>query len=130
MVQQPMVQGVVQQQPGTGEWADDLFGCFNDFEVCIYTCCCPYCAFGTVMQAGLDKSCCGECCIYCCIDAAVGLGCLYHMCERTEFRKRYGLPEKPCCDCCVACACPLCSICQMGRHTKKMNPGKANCVGM
>jgi Cys-rich protein (TIGR01571 family) len=131
MVQQP-VGGVITSQPGgnPSEWTDDLFGCCNDPGICVYTWCCPYCAFGSVMQAGLDKSMCTECCIIWAIDAVTGLGCIYHMIERGAFRQRYGLPEKPCCDCCIACICGPCSTCQMGRHTKALSPNKTNCLGM
>ena len=74
MVQQP-VGGVITSQPGgnPSEWTDDLFGCCNDPGICVYTWCCPYCAFGSVMQAGLDKSMCTECCIIWAIDAVTGL---------------------------------------------------------
>ena len=140
-----VVTGVVVTQPGAeggitaagdasanGVWQDSLFDCMAEPKICIYACFCPYCAFGQTMEAALDKSCCGECCIPFCIDAVTGLGCLYHMCQRGEFRRKYGnLPEAPCCDCCVACMCPLCSTCQMARHQKAHAPGKkGNCIGL
>ena len=116
--------GVTVTQPGaaapSGVWHDDLFSCMADPGFCMYTCCCPACAFGQAVESSLGTNCVQECCLGVIFDCGCGI---YHIMKRGEFRAKYGgLPEAPCCDIAVGCLCSPCSTCQMQRHYKSTNP--------
>ncbi|PON94803.1 PLAC8 motif-containing protein [Trema orientale] len=99
------------QQPS---WSSGLCGCGDhDPGNCCMTCVLPCITFGRIAEV-VDEgqtSCVAHGLVY---GLLMLIEChwLYSCVYRERIRKKFGLPETPCCDCCVHFCCEPCALCQ------------------
>ncbi|KAM5553238.1 cell number regulator 10-like [Rosa sericea] len=95
------------------EWSVGLCQCFNDIPTCCITCLVPCITFGRIAEI-VDEgqtSCFNQGCVFGLL-MMVQCQWLYSCIYREKMRKKFSLPEQPCCDCCVHFCCELCALCQ------------------
>ena len=96
---------------------ESLYGCFDDFEICLRGWCCVPCLFGQNAEKIDGSSCFLMCCAYSCLTECY-LCWIPHYMKRGELRQKYGLQEDPCGDCPTTLCCGPCALCQEARFLK------------
>ncbi|XP_061994339.1 cell number regulator 10-like [Rosa rugosa] len=95
------------------EWSVGLCHCYKDIPTCCITCLLPCVTFGRIAEI-VDEgrsSCFNQGCVYGLL-MMVQCQWLYSCIYREKLRKKFCLPDQPCCDCCVHFSCELCALCQ------------------
>uniref|UniRef100_A0A0G4I1P6 Uncharacterized protein n=1 Tax=Chromera velia CCMP2878 TaxID=1169474 RepID=A0A0G4I1P6_9ALVE len=86
---------------GTNQWDKSTFGCFSNFQNCLYGFCCPACAVGKVYEKFGHESCFPGCC-------GVSAWAM-----RDMTRKKAGIEGSCCNDCLCAYCCTCCTVVQL-----------------
>ncbi|KAL0227646.1 hypothetical protein RCL1_003789 [Eukaryota sp. TZLM3-RCL] len=90
---------------------ESLFGCFNDFNICLCGYFCPACLSAQTL-ADADNRACTLCDLVC-----AGVNTQYFL--RMRLRSELGLSQSACGDCFSLMLCPTCYICQNARIVKQ-----------
>eukprot|EP00656_Telonema_subtile_P010970 TRINITY_DN15366_c0_g1_i1.p2 TRINITY_DN15366_c0_g1~~TRINITY_DN15366_c0_g1_i1.p2 ORF type:complete len:221 (-),score=20.26 TRINITY_DN15366_c0_g1_i1:12-674(-) len=113
--------------PHAADFQHEIFGCFEDCDVCLEGWLCGYCQVASQYNkleknvADVDWVVCGAMggLDYCCGFSGIAL-CIGTMIVRGKIRARYNINPggSECEDCCAACCCTCCSIVQQHREMK------------
>ncbi|CAN8288480.1 unnamed protein product [Cochlearia groenlandica] len=102
------------------EWTTGLFGCMEDKQNALITCCFPFITFGQIAEV-IDEgatSCGTSGMLYGLICCLLGVPCIYSCSFRAKLRNKYGLPDAPAPDWITHCFCEYCALCQEFRELK------------
>merc|ERR1719242_189767 len=86
------------------EWSNGLFECFGDCGSCLYVCCCPCCAAGSIYEGAEMGSCIVGCLLFCCI------GEFWSCFVTGPLRNKKGIEGSCMGDCCSFCCCQPCHM--------------------
>ncbi|KAI8489929.1 PREDICTED: protein PLANT CADMIUM RESISTANCE 2-like [Branchiostoma belcheri] len=102
-----------------GEWKNGLFGCFNNFGVCIITYFVPCVTAGqNAEKAGVGG------CVPCAIVSMLGCIGIYFMAKtREKTRELKGIEGSFVMDCVMSWICPLCSLVQVAQELEDVPAG-------
>ena len=101
------------------EWRSGLFDCRRDSHTCCVGYCFPcilYAVNGQKVRGLNNRTYWTDFFVYYFIYCFTGCRFLLGVQRRTELRRKYNLPEKPCSDCCIHFWCHPCALCQEGRE--------------
>lgn len=98
---------------------ESLFGCFDDWEICLCGWCCSPCLFGQNAEKIDGSNCCLMCCGYALLVPCY-LSWIPHFLKREVLRQQYDLREdRNCADCPATCCCGQCALCQEARFLER-----------
>ena len=108
------------------DWKKPLFGCFDNWALCLTTKFMPYLTFGEVSHKSGYGDCCSHGCGFClgamCLPCIPGTMVCF---QRAHIRKIQGIDGNLCSDCLVGHFCMFCAMCQhsqeVGAHYERPN---------
>ena len=102
-----------------GEWKHGLFGCFDNFSLCIVT------YFVPCYTLGKNAESVGENCALFGLSCLVGLSCCAQIYIRDKIRKKRNIEGELLMDICIVGWCSPCALCQEGMEMKVMEQSMA-----
>ena len=100
-----------------GEWSNDLFGCFNNAGLCIFTFFVPCYTFGKMKEAQ------GEDCVKCGLAALIPCFNFWlFITTRGQIREEKGIDGSFVNDALMVCFCGLCTIVQSAQEMSVVTP--------
>ena len=101
------------------EWKHSLFGCFDNFGLCIVT------FFAPCFTLGKNAESVGENCVLFGLSEIVGLGCCAQLYIRGKIREKHNIAGDLLGDVGIVFCCSPCALCQEGMEMEVMGQSMA-----